>query len=127
MAHPHDHDDHSHGRHPASELSPMELRVRALESILVDKGYVDPAALDEIIGVRTEALKALSQNDFDAESMTPIIMKRPDLKSACAIVWSTAAASAKVVPMPIAAVMKPSWLTVEHAMSFLRSVCWRAK
>jgi nitrile hydratase len=42
--HPHDHDD----RH-ASELSPMEARVRALESILVEKGYVEPAALDAII------------------------------------------------------------------------------
>jgi nitrile hydratase len=41
--HPHDHDHHG------SELSPMEARVRALESILVEKGYVDPAALDEII------------------------------------------------------------------------------
>jgi len=44
--HHHDHDhDHPHG----SELSPMEARVRALESILVEKGYVDPAALDAII------------------------------------------------------------------------------
>jgi nitrile hydratase subunit alpha len=42
--HPHDH-DHAHG----SELSPIEARVRALESILVEKGYVDPAALDAII------------------------------------------------------------------------------
>ncbi|WP_245845526.1 nitrile hydratase subunit alpha [Mycobacterium arosiense] len=27
----------------------MDLRVRALESVLVEKGYVDPAALDELI------------------------------------------------------------------------------
>jgi nitrile hydratase len=40
--HPHDHD---HG----SELSEMQLRVRALETILTEKGYVDPAALDPII------------------------------------------------------------------------------
>jgi nitrile hydratase len=32
-----------------SHLSPIELRVRALESILVDKGYVDPAALDVLV------------------------------------------------------------------------------
>ena len=38
----HDHDDHS-------ELSPIALRVRALESLLVEKGYVDPAALDVLI------------------------------------------------------------------------------
>lgn len=41
--HHHDH-DHDH-----SELSETELRVRALETILTEKGYVDPAALDDII------------------------------------------------------------------------------
>ncbi|HWX48930.1 MAG TPA: nitrile hydratase subunit alpha [Roseomonas sp.] len=39
----HDH-DHDH-----SELSETALRVRALESILVEKGYVEPDALDAII------------------------------------------------------------------------------
>ena len=37
-------DDHEH-----SELSPMDLRVRALETVLTHKGYVDPAALDALI------------------------------------------------------------------------------
>jgi nitrile hydratase len=32
-----------------SEIGEMDLRVRALESVLVDKGYVDPAALDALI------------------------------------------------------------------------------
>ena len=42
----HDHDhDHEHG----SELSETQLRVRALETILTEKGYVDPKALDAII------------------------------------------------------------------------------
>lgn len=41
----HDEHDHPHG----SDLSPMEIRVRALESLLVEKGYVDPAALDALI------------------------------------------------------------------------------
>jgi nitrile hydratase subunit alpha len=40
--HHHDHNDHSH-------LSGIELRVRALESILVEKGYVDPAAMDALV------------------------------------------------------------------------------
>ena len=40
------HDDHHHDH---SELSDTELRVRALETILTEKGYVDPAALDELI------------------------------------------------------------------------------
>ena len=44
MTHSHHH-DHDHG----SELSEAELRVRALETILTQKGYIDPAALDVII------------------------------------------------------------------------------
>src|SRR5262245_52713020 len=40
---------HDHDHHLGSELSEMELRVRALETILVEKGYVEPAALDRII------------------------------------------------------------------------------
>ena len=40
--HPHDHDDHS-------ELGEMDLRVRALETVLTEKGYIDPAALDVLI------------------------------------------------------------------------------
>ncbi len=40
---------HDHG--DGSELSETELRVRALESLLVEKGYVDPDALDEIIDI----------------------------------------------------------------------------
>ena len=48
MAHDHHHDhDHDHGEF--SELSDVELRVRALESLLTEKGYVDPAALDELV------------------------------------------------------------------------------
>jgi nitrile hydratase len=43
--HPHDHGHDHHG----SELSEMQLRVRALETILTEKGYVDPAALDRIV------------------------------------------------------------------------------
>ena len=46
----HSHDDHQHGSdQPQSELSEMQLRVRALETILTEKGYVDPAALDRIV------------------------------------------------------------------------------
>ena len=46
MTHDHDHDDHhEHG----SELSEMQLRVRALETVLTEKGYIDPAALDLVI------------------------------------------------------------------------------
>ncbi|MEC9345310.1 MAG: nitrile hydratase subunit alpha [Pseudomonadota bacterium] len=51
--HPSNEHGHSHGHHhdhdhtePPGEL---ELRVRALESLLVEKGLVDPAALDLLI------------------------------------------------------------------------------
>jgi nitrile hydratase len=39
------HHDHDHG----SELSEIELRVRALETVLIEKGYVEAAALDRIV------------------------------------------------------------------------------
>ena len=46
MAHDHDHpDDHDHGQ----EMPETALRVKALESLLVEKGLVDPAALDAIV------------------------------------------------------------------------------
>jgi nitrile hydratase subunit alpha len=44
--HQHDpHHEHGHG----SELTEMQLRVRALETILAEKSYVDPKVLDFII------------------------------------------------------------------------------
>jgi nitrile hydratase len=50
----HRHHDHSHAGHdhgPGGQDAPSEmtLRVKALESLLVEKGLVDPAALDAII------------------------------------------------------------------------------
>ncbi len=40
--HSHDHGDHSH-------LNEMDARVRALESLLVEKGYIESTAVDEIV------------------------------------------------------------------------------
>jgi nitrile hydratase len=71
--HSHDH-DHDHA-HPAEDVNEaMALRVRSLESLLVEKGYVDPAALDGLIdtyetkiGPRNGAkvvAKAWSEPDF---------------------------------------------------------------
>ena len=40
---------HDHDHNEGSDLSEMELRVRALETILVEKGYVETAALDRIV------------------------------------------------------------------------------
>ncbi|MGA9009309.1 MAG: nitrile hydratase subunit alpha [Xanthobacteraceae bacterium] len=52
MAHDHDHnhphhDDHHHDH--GRELSEMQLRVRALETVLAEKGYFDPAAIDALV------------------------------------------------------------------------------
>ena len=47
MSHDHDH-DHTDGM---SHLDEMDARVRALESLLVEKGYIDSVALDEIVQV----------------------------------------------------------------------------
>ena len=53
--HEHEHDhahDHEHAHehaHEGSALPEMDLRVRALESLLIEKGYVEPKALDVLI------------------------------------------------------------------------------
>ena len=59
VAHTHDHShshghDHDHGEF--SELSDIELRVRSLESLLTEKGYVDPAALDALVQYHEEKI-----------------------------------------------------------------------
>lgn len=69
-----DSDEHMHSHAEHSELSDVEVRVRALETILVEKGYVDPATLETIIqtyetkiGPRNGALvvaKAWADEDY---------------------------------------------------------------
>jgi nitrile hydratase subunit alpha len=58
VSHDHEHEHHHHDdddddvqehREHGAPLSEVELRVRALESLLVDKGLVEPAALDALI------------------------------------------------------------------------------
>lgn len=48
MPHDHHHDDH-HSHDHTEPPSDLELRVKALESLLVEKGLVNPATLDTII------------------------------------------------------------------------------
>ncbi|HVO03933.1 MAG TPA: nitrile hydratase subunit alpha [Candidatus Cybelea sp.] len=44
------HHDHEHEHaHEGSALPEIALRVKALESILTEKGYIDPAAIDAIV------------------------------------------------------------------------------
>src|SRR3954447_917942 len=42
------HDHHDHDHHD-NQLDPMAARVRALETILTQKGLIDPAAVDAIV------------------------------------------------------------------------------
>lgn len=50
---PHDHDHHDHDQHDHdhhdNDLDEMTALTRALETVLVEKGLVDPAAVDAII------------------------------------------------------------------------------
>lgn len=48
--HPEDHDHHhGHDHHHDNQYSDMEARVRALETLLTEKGLIDPAAIDAIV------------------------------------------------------------------------------
>jgi nitrile hydratase len=69
----HDH-DHHHDHHHDNHYSDMQARVKALETVLTEKGLIDPAAIDAIVdtyqtkvgprnGARVVA-KAWSDPDF---------------------------------------------------------------
>jgi nitrile hydratase len=48
--HPEDHDHHhGHDHHHDNRYSDIEARVRALETLLTEKGLIDPAAIDAIV------------------------------------------------------------------------------
>jgi nitrile hydratase len=52
MSHDHDHGhrhDHDPDEQPDNSLGPMDVRVRALETVLTQKGYVERAALDALV------------------------------------------------------------------------------
>jgi nitrile hydratase len=81
----HDHDhDHEHG----SELSDTELRVRALETILTEKGYVDPAALDAIVEAYETKIGPRNGAVVVAKAWTDEAFRQALLKDATAAVAS---------------------------------------
>ncbi|KQY36236.1 nitrile hydratase subunit alpha [Rhizobium sp. Root483D2] len=45
----HDHDDHDHHDHHDNHFSGIQARVKALETVLTQKGLIDPAAIDAIV------------------------------------------------------------------------------
>ena len=85
--HDHDHDhghDHAHDddHHHGSELSEVQLRVRALETVLTEKGYVDPAALDRIVEAYETRIGPHIGARVVAKAWTDLAFKRALLEDA---------------------------------------------
>jgi nitrile hydratase len=98
--HRHDGDHHGGHRHGdlhnhahGSDLSEMQLRVRALESILTEKGYVDPAALDLIIEAYETRIGPHNGARAVAKAWADLGFKRALLDDATAAVGSLGFAS----------------------------------
>ncbi len=114
MSHSHHHDDHDHHHEHDNRYSDMQARVKALETLLAEKGLIDPAAIDAIvetyetkIGPRNGAAvvaKAWSDPDFaewlkrDATARSPASVIPADRASICVpcsirptpTIWSSA-------------------------------------
>ena len=81
---PHDHADHDH---PHTLLpSDPALRVKALETILTQKGLIDPAALDEIIETYETKIGPRNGAHVIAKAWTDPAFKAALLKDAAAVV-----------------------------------------
>ena len=81
---PHDHADHDH---PHTLLpSDPALRVKALETILTQKGLIDPAALDEIIETYETKIGPRNGARVVAKTWTDPAFKAALLKDATAVV-----------------------------------------
>ena len=81
---PHDHADHDH---PHTLLPPdPALRVKALETILTQKGLIDPAALDEIIETYETKIGPRNGAHVVAKAWTDPTFKDALLKDATAVV-----------------------------------------
>jgi nitrile hydratase len=81
---PHDHADHDH---PHTLLpSDPALRVKALETILTQKGLIDPAALDEIIETHETKIGPRNGAHVVAKAWTDPAFKTALLKDATAVV-----------------------------------------
>jgi len=80
--------DHSHDHPHGSELSETQLRVRALETILTEKGYVDPAAIDAIIEAYETRIGPHNGAKVVAKAWVDPEFKRALIKDATAAVGS---------------------------------------
>ena len=77
----HDH-DHDHDHRPAA----IALRVEALESLLAEKGLVDPATIDEIVRYYEESVGPLNGAKVVARAWTDAEYKRRLLADATAAI-----------------------------------------
>ena len=86
---PHDHHDHHHDDHAAgSELSDVALRVKALESLLIEKGLVDPASLDYLVDLYETKIGPRNGARVVAKAWTDPAYKAWLLKDATAAIAS---------------------------------------
>jgi nitrile hydratase len=83
----HDHPSHTH-THEGSHLDEVEVRVRALESLLTEKGYVDPAALDVYIETYETKVGPRNGARVVAKAWTDPIFRRWLLDDATAAIAS---------------------------------------
>jgi nitrile hydratase len=84
----HDHaHDHPHA-HAGSHLDDMELRVRALETLLTEKGYVDPAALDVYVEAYEHQIGPRNGAKVVAKAWTDPAYRRWLLEDATAAIGS---------------------------------------
>jgi len=87
--HDDDHDHHHHGHGPDDPAHPhnapltdVQLRVRALESLLTEKGLVDPAALDALVDTYETKVGPRNGAQVVAKAWTDPAFKRRLLEDA---------------------------------------------
>jgi nitrile hydratase len=83
-----DHDHHAEREHEHSTLSPLELRVRALETVLTQKGYIDPAALDVLIDTYQTKIGPRNGAQVVARAWCDVEFRRRLLEDATAAIAS---------------------------------------
>jgi nitrile hydratase subunit alpha len=79
--------EHEHGDGHA-ELDETELRVRALQSVLTQKGYIDPAALDVIVDTYQTRIGPRNGAQVVAKAWTDPVFMRWLLQDASAAIAS---------------------------------------
>ena len=81
MVHSMPHDDHDEHAHALLPPEPA-LRVKALETILVRKGLIDPAAVDAIVHLVSSSVPFMAKNDVTVVDQHGNLLSRPPQDSA---------------------------------------------